>query len=625
MSCRYDGIKKDFPVFGRFGKQSISKNLTIGLLITVMVVSAIAISISFINASRNARVQLEDKAEKLIISLSNILKTPLWNIDAETTKDIGTSYFINELIAKLKIVDSRGKVYLEMDKEVHAPMISRSKEVLHKDKPIGHVYISLTSSYYKEISQQFMWSITITILINLIFLIIMIKFLLQRHLQRPLNYFSKVVSSYGSGNYDLPELQSPVVEFQPFINVLGEMGDKISAQMSELRKAEEKYRTIFENAVEGIYQSTPDGRFFSTNPAMARILGYDSPEELISSIQDIAHQFYVRAESRSRLLRLMEEEGIAKEVELQVYHKDGSVIWISESSRAVKDNRGKVLWYEGLCDDITVRKQAEEVLKKAHDDLERKVVERTEELLIAKEAAEIANRAKTDFLASMSHELRTPLNAIIGFSEVLRDRYFGELNEKQADYIQDILGSGKHLLSLISDILDLSKIEAGKVEFEPSKVNIKDLLDNSLVMIKEKAHKHRIGLDIKIPEEMSDLEIQADERKLKQIMFNLLSNAVKFTPDGGKISMTAQSTIINQQSSIQISVADTGIGISPEDHEKIFDEFYQVKGDMKDKTPGTGLGLPLTKRLVEMHGGRIWVESEGEGKGSTFSFVIPIT
>ena len=144
-------------------------------------------------------------------------------------------------------------------------------------------------------------------------------------------------------------------------------------------------------------------------------------------------------------------------------------------------------------------------------------------------------------------------------------------------------------------------------------------------MIKEKAHKHRIGLDIKIPEEMSDLEIQADERKLKQIMFNLLSNAVKFTPDGGKISMTAQSTIINQQSSIQISVADTGIGISPEDHEKIFDEFYQVKGDMKDKTPGTGLGLPLTKRLVEMHGGRIWVESEGEGKGSTFSFVIPVT
>jgi len=300
------------------------------------------------------------------------------------------------------------------------------------------------------------------------------------------------------------------------------------------------------------------------------------------------------------------------------------------------DEEGQVL-LEDIAGDIAFalysveleeeRKQAEEEriellqqLKSLNLELEDKVKKRTKQLEEALELAEQASRAKSEFLANMSHELRTPLNAIIGFSEILQDKHFGNLNERQEEYVRDILESGKHLLSLINDILDLSKVEARKMELELSQVDIKDLLESSLIMVKEKVFKHGIRLDLHIPQELEDLEITADERKLKQIMFNLLSNAVKFTPDGGAITVDAR----KEGEELIISVSDTGIGIAPEDQKKIFDEFYQVKSSMFDKTPGTGLGLSLAKRLVEMHGGRIWVESKGIGKGSRFSFVLPM-
>jgi len=278
-------------------------------------------------------------------------------------------------------------------------------------------------------------------------------------------------------------------------------------------------------------------------------------------------------------------------------------------------------------EDITERKQAEEELSRLYKELktlnlelEKKVKERTSQLEEAVQTADVASRAKSDFLASMSHELRTPLNAVIGFSQVLQEQYFGKLNEKQAEYVTDILESGQHLLSLINDILDLAKIEAGKMELELSKVIIKDLLGSSLTMIKEKALVHGISLDIDTTGDLEYLEIMVDVRRVKQVMFNLLSNAAKFTPDGGAIRVEGK----KEGKELIISVSDTGIGITPEEQERVFEEFYQTSNTIKDKTPGTGLGLPVTKSIVEMHGGRIWVESEGSGKGSRFIFTLPI-
>ncbi|HSS71748.1 MAG TPA: ATP-binding protein, partial [Casimicrobiaceae bacterium] len=230
---------------------------------------------------------------------------------------------------------------------------------------------------------------------------------------------------------------------------------------------------------------------------------------------------------------------------------------------------------------------------------------------------EVANKHKSEFLANMSHELRTPLNAIIGFSEVLIERLFGELNAKQEDYLRDIHSSGTHLLTLINDILDLSKIEAGRMELEPSTFDLAGAVANAITLVRERALRHSIMLGQQVDATLS--EITADERKFKQILLNLLSNAVKFTPDGGRVDVLAR----RENSNAVISVHDTGIGIAPEDQGTVFEEFRQVGHDYTKKQEGTGLGLALTKKFVELHGGTIWLESE-PGKGSTFTFSIPI-
>jgi signal transduction histidine kinase len=272
---------------------------------------------------------------------------------------------------------------------------------------------------------------------------------------------------------------------------------------------------------------------------------------------------------------------------------------------------------EGLMSEITARKRVEEALQNAKD------------------AAEAANRAKSQFLASMSHELRTPLNAIIGFSEILGDRIFGDLNDRQLKYANNILNSGRHLLQLINDILDLSKVEAGKLELTRSSFSVSRALQNVQAIVKTLANKKNLTLDVDVAANLPPLF--ADEAKFKQILYNLLSNAIKFTPEKGRVAVTATlrhdvnghglpaQKIRVSGEYLEVTVADTGIGVHPRDHERIFAEFEQVDSSYGRQQQGTGLGLALSKRLVELHGGQIRIESEGiEGKGSRFTFLLPL-
>jgi signal transduction histidine kinase len=230
---------------------------------------------------------------------------------------------------------------------------------------------------------------------------------------------------------------------------------------------------------------------------------------------------------------------------------------------------------------------------------------------------ETASRHKSEFLANMSHELRTPLNAIIGFSEVLREEMAGPLNESQRQYVEDVLEAGQHLLSLINDILDLAKVEAGRMELALGDVSILDTLESGLTMHQARASRNEITLMLTIDPDVG--AVRADERKVRQVVFNLVSNAVKFTPSGGRVDVSAR----RHDGVVEIAVADTGVGISPADQERIFDEFQQAGGSGAGSPEGTGLGLTLAKRFVELHGGRLWVQSE-LGAGTTFRFTLPV-
>jgi PAS domain S-box-containing protein len=395
-----------------------------------------------------------------------------------------------------------------------------------------------------------------------------------------------------------------------------------------LRQAEQKYRGIFENAVEGIFQTSPDGRYLSANPALARIYGFDSPEELARAFTDIAGQLYVDPGRRAEFVRRLEEADTLADFESQVYRKDGRVVWISEKARAVRDAAGALLYYEGSVEDITERKRAEEELRQA------------------KEAAEAANRAKSQFLAVMSHEIRTPMNAVIGMTGLLLDT---ALSPEQREYAAIIRDSGDALLAVINDILDFSKIEAGQMELEDQPFDVRDCVEGALELLAPRAGEKRLELACAI-DPVLPATVTGDATRLRQILVNLVGNAIKFTDAGevvvevkteephaktrrrkeeqGEQKEKESSSSLRGLASLRevllhFSVRDTGIGIPPERLDRLFRSFSQVDASTTRRYGGTGLGLAISKRLCELMGGSMWVEST-PGKGSTFSLTVPV-
>lgn len=383
------------------------------------------------------------------------------------------------------------------------------------------------------------------------------------------------------------------------VGTITDIQDRVQAEQA-LREAERKYRTIVQEAVSGMYQSSPLGYFISVNPAMARILGYESPEDLIANVRDIGTEFYARPDSRSQILEDADERKSSTGVEVEVLKKDGSIIWIRETFRIVHNPDGTLSHYEGMIEDISEKKRAETAL------------------IEAKRQSDMASRAKSEFLANMSHELRTPLNAIIGFSEILKEQIFGKIEHKEyVEYAHDIHASGRHLLEVINEILDFSKIEAGKRELYETALHIEPIAESAIRMIQHKADQQKITLINQIDASLP--RIRAEELGMKQILINLLTNAVKFTDAGGKVTLSAA---INDIGGMDITVSDTGIGMAEDDIEKALSPFGQINSAFNRKESGTGLGLSLVKSLTELHQGELLVRS-APNEGTDITIRLP--
>ena len=360
-----------------------------------------------------------------------------------------------------------------------------------------------------------------------------------------------------------------------------------------------RYRSIVENAVEGIFQSTPDGRYLLANPALARMYGYASPEELLASVSDISLSIYVDPSVRDEFKRLMARDGEVRGLEYEVRRKDGSTLWISEHARAVRDEEGGVLYYEGFVMDVTRRRQAEDALR------------------AAKDAAEVASRAKSQFLAVMSHEIRTPMNGVIGMASLLLD---SDLDSEQRDFVEIIRQSGDSLLTVINDILDFSKIESGRIELEEEEFVLRECVESALDLLAPRAAEKGIDLLYEIAED-APRRVRGDSTRLRQILVNLLGNAVKFTERGEVVLSVRAEPTAGSRARLHFAIRDTGIGIPADAMGRLFQSFSQVDASTTRRFGGTGLGLAISKRLAELMGGGMSVESE-EGRGSTFRFEI---
>ena len=600
-----------------------AKSLKTIIIVTLVTTSALLMivfaGLNYYREYQNAEEKIRASLNSLSGQIASSITQPLWTLNLEGLTKVIESFMQNRLIAGIVVRDhDRIVVAMTRDQEWRAVaaktdispgrLLHQKNPLLYEGKKIGEIEVYLTTAFMRgDISESIMIGGIYFIFFNLILLVVLFVVLMNTVIN-PLrtieDYAHRVsIADFNERAYmPFMKLNQEMSNLKHAIEKMVERNNsryiELNQSQIDLRETEAKYRGIFQNAAEGIFQLAPDGRLTTANPALAKIFGYENTEELLDAFKHGVQGMFSNPQQIKDIVTLLKKQGYVSDYEYPAKRKDRSSITTMIDAHIIRDAAGNIMYYEGIVRDITERK-------------------RLEELRIAKEAAEKTSQSKNVFLANISHEIRTPMNAIIGFSNLALQN---DLSPKLKNYLDTISISARNLLRLINDILDFSKIEADRLEMESAPFRLDEVIKNTSDLVSLKAQEKGIQFLVSVGENVP-VELTGDPFRLSQILLNLANNAVKFTQAGHVLISVEALEIAGENCQLKFSIKDTGIGMSKEQIARLFKPFSQADSSVTRRFGGTGLGLAICKHLVEMMGGRIQVESLMD-QGSTFYFTL---
>lgn len=602
-----NGVSSDTPEFPAGHVPSISKKLTFSLVASIALVAFFGLAMTYFLLTWKGEKELSRLGDEQLSFLTGSVKVPLWNFDQDSIAVIARTFAQNAVVEHVSVQDGQGRVLVKFERERgQLGHIDKKGDIYYEGVLIGSVDLRLTKSLYlKALREMLLWS-GMGVFSLLLFLILLTRLLIKGYLRRPLQGLSAIAQSYGTGEYETTGGRMPYEEFQEFERVLGRMGQEIKLQVMQIRDAEKRYRHIFENAMEGIFQSSGDGgRLLSINPALARMLAYDSPEEMMSQENSRAMDFYADSRRREDLLNRLRKDGYANDFEVQLVRRDKQIIWVSFDARAVFDQNGELQLVEGFIRDITQRKQVE---------AEKKQLE-----------SQLRHSQKMEAIGTLSggvaHEFNNMLGIILGNVELALDDI--PKDNPASDFLSEIRKASLRGTEIVQQLLRFSRQKDQPLKALDLGPLIKEALGFLRVSIPTV-----IEFEVKMPEQC--WPIVGDPTQIHQVMINLCTNSAHaMEGEGGTLTVSLENIAFETSEVffdqelppgryVALKISDTGCGIDPGCLDRIFEPFFSTK----DVGQGTGMGMAVVHGIMKGHHGGVRVSSQ-EGVGTTVECCFP--